>query len=156
MATLVDTAAEGVPQCATDMPLGLDEEVVVPPLDELAGEHSTGRTRDVLEQARTKAGAMANPGSTGKVKQKMAHLATLICCVYLTGTFGHLALPPQYGLCAMKPIHDAHNAAVPAGPEWNGYLPMSSWTYVDDTYFREFVEYLQDDSSLAGGILRNS
>ena len=39
-----------------------------------------------------------------------------------------LALPPQYGLCAMKPISDAHNAVSFAAPEWNGSTLVRSTT----------------------------
>ena len=49
------------------------------------------------------------------------------------GTFGHTALPPQYGLAAMKQITDMAIGHMFAEPDWNGYEPAFVDTYVDGT-----------------------
>ena len=120
--TLVDVTAADVNQFATEMPLKVEEP---PSLEELTDPSTTPRTRFIIGEARAKAKTLAD-GAFGRV-------ARLLTVVYLTGTFGHISLPAQYGQVAMKPIHDFHNSFTVAHPELHGAESLSSLTYVDDT-----------------------
>ena len=118
----VEMAADVVHQFATDMPLKVEEP---PPLEELVGASATPRTRFIVGQARAQTRTLC-AGSFGSV-------ARLLTVVYLTGTFGHISLPSQYGMIAMKPISDFHNSFTVALPHLHGFESLWSRTYVDDT-----------------------
>ena len=120
--TNLETNEADVCQFATDMPFTSEQP---PDVEKLTGPHSTPRTKEVVRLSAAAASRLAS-GSYGTV-------ARLLTVIYLTGTFGHVALPPQYGLCAMKPISDYHNSFCCARPELHGPEPLTSWTYVDDT-----------------------
>ena len=133
----VDVNESNVSEFASDVPADIHGEPVLPEVDDMVTPPASAETRTVLTAARVAAAKLAKSVARDKYKAAataaVASSTTLLTILYLTGTFGSVLLPPQYGMCAMKPISDYHNSFVCACPAWHGYEEFSSWTYVDDT-----------------------
>ena len=67
-------------------------------------------------------------------KRSIIKVGAAITCilVYLVGTFGHKALPGEYGLAGSWPISEFHTSFKPELPSINGPFPFTSFTLVDD------------------------
>ena len=130
--TRCDVAADCVHQFATDIPgaVDLDSEGSCTAAD-IVSDATSPEVCAVISEACATAEEWMTSGSVRRRGRGGSHQNYTV--MYLTGTFGHIALPPQYGMAAMKPISDYHVAATAAAPYWHGNEPFTSWTYVDDT-----------------------
>ena len=130
--TRCDVAADCVHQFATDIPgaVDLDSEGTCAAAD-IVSDATSPEVCAVISEACATAEEWMTSGSVRRRGRGGSHQNYTV--MYLTGTFGHIALPPQYGMAAMKPISDYHVAATAAAPYWHGNEPFTSWTYVDDT-----------------------
>ena len=145
--TLIDVKAEDVPIIATDMgfksgDLGADETPV--DVETLIDDSVSPGVASALRSAgaaaaacmrRTTAAAKntaRNQRGRGAKVRAAAAATSLFTLTYLTGTFGHLGMPAQFGRMASTPIGNYFDGHVAAVPEINGPWPFSCYVYVDD------------------------